>query len=276
MSLMCRALCVSKSGFYAWKKRGTSRRDQENEVLRRKVVDIHERSRRTYGSPRIQQKLREEGLQIGRNRIARMMREEGLFGRKRKAFRVTTKRNGQHSVAPNQLDRRFTAKAPNRRWVADITYIQTDEGWLYLAVVLDLYSRKVVGWAMDQSLHTRLVLEALSMALVRRRPQGGALLHHSDRGCQYTSAVFRQKLRKAGIDCSMSRKGNCWDNAVAESFFATLKVECLHRTRFETRRHAKKATIDFIEHFYNPERIHSALGFKSPDTYEQEQNALAA
>ena len=276
VTLMCNMLNVSKSGFYAWCTRGKSQRQKESERLLQKIVEIHHKSRGTYGSPRIQHQLRKEGLSVGRNRIARMMRQEGIFGRKRRDFRGTTRRDERDPVAPNHLEQKFVAKAPNRRWVADITYIATDEGWLYLAVILDLYSRKVVGWAVDRSMHTKLVLDALAMALMRRRSRGPGLIHHSDRGSQYTSAAFRKRLRDAGIECSMSRKGNCYDNAVAESFFATLKVECLHRSRFDTRAQAKTTTIDFIENFYNTQRIHSALGFTSPAQYESNLVALAA
>jgi transposase InsO family protein len=215
----------------------------------------------------MQRALRTQGQQVGHNRLARLMREDGLYGRRRRRFRVTTKSDHRHPVAPNTLDRHFSVEAPNRVWASDITYLWTEVGWLYLCVVLDLFSRRVVGWSMRESLARELVLEALTMALERRRhPE--QLLCHSDRGSQYACADVQALLRRHSVTVSMSRKGNCWDNAVVESFFATLKVEMVRRTRFATREQGRSAVFDYIEVFYNCQRLHSYLGYLSPAAFE--------
>lgn len=269
VEMMCRLLGVSRSGFYAWAARRVCRRTEENRRLTEKIEELHEMSHGTYGSPRIHLDLVEEGFEVGRNRVARLMREAGIMGVHRRRFLSLTERDERHPVASNVIDRDFTATAPNQKWVADITYVRTEEGFLYLAVVLDLFSRRIVGWAMDTRLHTELVLSALFMALVHRRPQSG-LIHHSDRGCQYTSAAFREALGDANIECSMSGTGNCYDNAVAESFFATLKTEWLYRMTLTTRDDARLAIVDFIERFYNRRRRHSFIGGIPPVRYEEE------
>jgi transposase InsO family protein len=260
-------LQVSRSGFYAWTRRPPSKRSRENAQLLVAIRAAHGASRKTYGSPRIERELREGPNTAGRHRIARLMRENGIRGRRRRRFRVTTQSNHAYPVAPNDLDRRFTVSAPNVAWVTDITYILTDEGWLYLCVILDLYSRRVVGWSAGARIDQALTLNALQTALNGRRPDPG-LLHHSDRGSQYAANTYRRTLTANGITCSMSRKGNCWDNAVAESFFATLKVELVYQTTFQTRDEARSELFEYIEVFYNRVRRHSALGYISPADFE--------
>jgi len=278
VSLMCHVLLVSRSGFYAWLKRPKSRRAIANERLAVEAAAIHRESRGTYGSPRVHAELVARGQDIGRKRVERVMRENGIKVQLRRKFRATTDSEHALPVAPNLLERDFTASAPNEAWVTDITYVATEEGWLYLAAILDLFSRRVVGWAMGERLTRDLTLNALDMALTHRRPEAG-LLHHSDRGCQYASADYQRALRQRGLVCSMSRKGDCWDNAVAESFFATLKIELVHRTRFTTRAQARAAVFEYIEAFYNRRRRHSTLGYVSPIDFENQATqptALAA
>jgi len=268
--LMCRVLQVSRSGYYAWERRGPSARVREEERLRTAVGDAFKENHGRYGSPRLLRELRAQGIRTSKRRLERLMREEGLRARPRRRFIPTTDSAHGEAVESNQLDRQFSVEAvegPDRVWVSDITYLWTAEGWLYLAVVLDLGTRRVVGWAMGETLETTLVLEALRRALRRRRPSAG-LLHHSDRGCQYASAQYRAALAAAGITASMSRKGNCWDNAVAESFFATLKWELVHRCRWLTRAEARTAVFEYIEAWYNQRRRHSSLGYVSPAEYE--------
>ncbi len=272
VAVMCRALKVSRSGYYDWAKRDPSQRAQRDAELKAKVIDIHKASRGTYGSPRIHAELLEEGERVGRKRVARLMREEKLSGTPAKRFVQTTDSKHDEPIAPNLLDRQFDVDEPNRVWAGDITYVRTWEGWLYLAVVIDLYSRKVVGWAAAEHMRTDLVLCALDTALGIRQPEPG-LLHHSDRGSQYAATDYRQQLTEAGIVCSMSRKGNCWDNAVVESFFGTLKTELVYRQVFATKRRAKDAIADYIELFYNPHRRHSSLGYLSPVDFENMQQA---
>jgi transposase InsO family protein len=262
--LLCRTLLVSTSGFYAWCRRGPSRRAQEDAALK---VGIRAASGKTYGSPRVHEDLKADGEQVGRKRVARLMQEEGLEGQRKRRFRVTTDSRHSHPVATNELNRNFTASAPNKVWVTDITYIWTREGWIYLAAILDLFSRRVVGWSMDTHLDRMLALDALGMALRTRRPEAG-LIHHSDRGVQYASAEYQGRLRERGIVCSMSRKGDCWDNAVAESFFSTLKAELVHRNDYVSRGQARVSVFDYIEAFYNGRRRHSALGYVSPVEHE--------
>jgi putative transposase len=271
---LCECFDVSPSGYYDWKRR------QENPCPRAKtdldlkadIVRIHQESRQTYGSPRIQASLTQQGKRHGRNRIARLMREEKICGRQRRRYRVcTTDSNHDNPVAPNRLAEVPKPSKPNQVWVADITYIETAEGWLYLAGVLDLYSRRIVGWSMSPRIDTELVLGAWHMALLHRQPAGELMLH-SDRGVQYTSAEFRQNLAQAGVTASMSRRANCYDNAAMESFWSTLKFEMIYRRKFITRRQAEREIFDYIETFYNHRRLHSSLGYRSPEQYEREQN----
>jgi putative transposase len=265
--LICRCLAVSRSGYYAWRKRLPSSRARQDARLRVEVSASHTASRRTYGSPRILRDLREEGHRVSRKRVARLMRELGLEGRRKRRFRVTTDSKHRFPVAPNVLMRDFEVEAPNTAWVTDITYLATLEGWLYLAVILDLYSRRVVGYALSERIDRALVLEALREAL-SRRPGAHDLVHHSDRGSQYASHDYRDALDQAGITCSMSRRGNCWDNAVAESFFGTLKTELLYELPLQTNDSTRHAVADYIDSFYNVRRRHSSLDYQSPVEFE--------
>ena len=272
--LLCQALNVSPSGYYDWQQRQLhpGGRRLENVLLVQQIQQLHQQSRKTYGSPRIQQALRRRGHFYGRNRIARLMRQFQLFGRSRRRYRVmTTDSRHDQPVAPNRLAERPAPDGPNQVWVADITYVPTAEGWLYLAGVLDLYSRKIVGWAMDQNIDTRLVLASWQMAVGRRRP-GSSLLFHSDRGCQYASAEFRRALQENKVVASMSRKANCYDNAAMESFWSTLKHELIYRANFRTRDEARNAIFEFIEVFYNRTRLHSSLNYLSPVDFENQNN----
>jgi putative transposase len=267
---LCLHLEVSSSGYYDWQKRRTSPspRTVEDQTLAQEIAWIHTRSRKTYGSPRIEQELRKKGRCHGRNRVARLMKEKGLCGRQQRRYRVqTTNSNHDQPIAPNRLAQAPKATAPNQLWVADITYIETQEGWLYLAAILDLYSRKIVGWAMRERIDTVLVLKALAMALLHRNPPAKLLLH-SDRGVQYASGDYRQALSQAGLIASMSRRGNCYDNAAMESFWSTLKLELVYRQRFDTRAEAQTQIFDYIESFYNRHRTHSALDYHSPVDFE--------
>ena len=267
---LCRLLEVSPSGFYAWQQRRNQPgpRALANQTLTGQITTVFAESRQTYGSPRVQQALRQQGCHHGRNRIARLMRTAGLYGRQKGRYRVqTTDSHHDHPIAPNHLAEAPQATAPNQIWVMDITYIPTGEGWLYVAAVLDLYSRKIVGWAMSHRIDTLLVLQALAMALRHRQPPA-KLLCHSDRGVQYAAADYRHALTRAGLIASMSRKGNCYDNATMESFWSTLKWELVYRREFATHHQARSAIFDFIECFYNPKRLHSALNFRSPVDFE--------
>ena len=270
VSVMCDVLEVSRSGYYAWVHRPRASRDIDDEQLAVAITAIHQRSRGTYGSPRVHAELRADGHLVSRKRVERLMRELGLQARTKRRYRVTTDSAHADPIAPNVLARQFTVSEPDVAWVTDITYVWTDEGWLYLAAILDLFSRRVVGWAVSERITRELTLAALDMALVHRRPAAG-LLHHSDRGCQYASSDYRAALNTRGFVRSMSRKGDCWDNAVAESFFATLKVELVYRHRFATRAAAKHALFDYIETFYNRRRRHSSLGYLSPVDFEAQQ-----
>jgi len=265
--LLCRCLAVSRSGYYAWGRRLPSERVKQDARLKVKVAVSHSASRRTYGSPRVLRDLREWGHRVSRKRVARLMRELGLEGRRKRRFRATTDSQHRFPVAPNVLMRDFDVEAPNIAWVADITYLATLEGWLYLAVILDLFSRKVVGYAMSERIDRELVLEALRKALVQR-PGTLDLVQHSDRGSQYASHDYRDALDQAGITCSMSRRGDCWDNAVAESFFGTLKMELLYELPLQTRSATRSAVADYIETFYNVRRRHSSLDYQSPVEFE--------
>ena len=264
---MCRVLEVSASGYYAWRSRMISVRSREDETLRQTIRTIHDRSRRTYGSPRIHAELRDEGTRVGRKRVARLMRESGLAGVSRRRSVRTTRRDPAARPAPDLVDRQFVAKGPNQLWVADITYVPTMAGFLYLAVVLDVWSRKIVGWAMRSTLATQLVVDALAMAVEQRQPARG-VIHHSDQGCQYTSTEFGKRCREAGVRPSMGSVADCYDNAMCESFFATLECELLDRMRFADGKEAELAVFDFIEGFYNTHRRHSALGYRSPAAFE--------
>jgi putative transposase len=265
--LLCRTLQVSSSGFYAWCRRGVSLKAQEDASLKVEIRAAHAASGKTYGSPRIHEDLKANGQHVGRKRVARLMQEEGIEGQRKRRFRVTTDSRHSHPIAANHLNRNFTASAPNKVWVTDITYIWTREGWMYLAAILDLFSRRVVGWSMDSRIDQTLALDALRMALRTRRPEPG-LLHHSDRGIQYAAGDYQKLLREHGIVCSMSRKGDCWDNAVAESFFSTLKAELVHRTGYVSRSQIRASVFEYIEAFYNGRRRHSALGYVSPVEHE--------
>lgn len=266
---LCRTLEVTASGYYAWRRRSPSPRLVANQALLVAIRASHAQSQRTYGSPRVHADLVAQGRRCSPNRVARLMRQDRLQARPRRRFRPkTTQVDSSLPVVPNRLGRPFQAGAPNQTWLSDVTYVPTAEGWLYLAVVLDLYSRRVVGWAMDSHLATPLVLSALRLALGRRQPPV-AWLHHSDRGSQYASAVYRAVLADHGAQLSMSRAGNCYDNAPMESFFATLKVERVHRRRYQTRDEARQDIVAYIEGFYNPTRRHSALGYHSPMEFER-------
>ena len=269
---MCRVLGISSSGYYAWAKRAPSRRAQSNAALTTTVRTIHAVSRGTYGAPRVHAELAAEGVHVGKNRVARLMREAGVAGVSRRKFAVTTMRDGGRQ-APDLVDRTFTADAPNVLWVADITYVPTWAGFVYLAVVLDVFSRRIVGWSMSTTLHTTVVLDALSMALAMRRPRG--VIHHSDQGSQYTSIEFGNRCREAGVRPSMGSVGDAYDNAMAESFFATLECELLARSRFKTQAEARNAVFEFIEGFYNPRRRHSSLGYLSPVEFERRHRECA-
>jgi putative transposase len=266
VATMCRVLGVSPSGYHAWTRRTPSRRACEDAVLRDRIVAIHAAAHGTYGAPRIHAELAAEGVHVGRKRVARLMRAEGLAGVSRRRFTTTTVRDGARP-APDLVDRTFTADRPNALWVADITYVPTWVGFIYLAVVLDAFSRRVVGWSMATTLATKLVLDALDMALWQRRPKD--VIHHSDQGSQYTSLAFGNRCREAGVRPSMGSVGDAYDNAMAESFFATLECELLERRRFKTHAEAKMAIFEFIESFYNLRRRHSALGYLSPADFER-------
>lgn len=271
--MMCRALKVSRSGYYGWRIRPESRRDQVDRELIGVIRRIHAESKGVYGSPKIRKELEAEGFYHGRNKVARLMRKAGLKGCPHRRFKVTTQADPSHPVAENLLKQDFTADAANQRWVADMTYISTHQGWLYLAVVMDLYSRRIVGWSMSRWMSRYVVIDALTMALGSRTVRSD-LIHHSDRGAQYTSDDFRDQLAKHGIECSMSARGNCYDNAVVESFFGLLKRERIHRVRYLTRNEARADVFDYIECFYNRKRRHSYLGYMSPEEFEKRTTVL--
>jgi len=266
---MCRVLEVSRSGYYGWKRQPQGKRQKENEQILMEIRESHKNSRRAYGSPRITEDLQANGTKCGENRVARLMKNNGIVGKAKKKFKATTNSRHNLPIAENVLNQNFTAKEPNTVWVSDITYVPTLEGWLYLVVILDLFSRQVVGWAMSDRLTSGFVVKALYQAIGRRQPSSGCILH-SDRGVQYASSDFRDTLKAFGFIQSMSRKGNCYDNAVAESFFHTLKTEHVYEYRYETRAEARQSIFDYIEMFYNRQRRHSALGYRSPASYELE------
>jgi putative transposase len=266
---MCRVLKLTRSGYYAWCNRKLSPRTQENEILSQEIQQIHQASRETYGSPRIHAALVAKGFQVGRQRVVRLMATLGIGARPKRKFKATTDSEHDWPIAPNVLARDFTPTEPDRAWVADMTYIWTTEGWLYLAIIIDLFSRRVVGWSMAEHMRTELVLTALDAALGQRVPSQTGLVFHSDRGSQYASADYRAALLKADITCSMSRRANCWDNAVAESFFGTLKIELIYPRIFSTRAIARTVIAEWIEVFYNRQRIHSTIGYFSPVQFEE-------
>lgn len=272
VGVICRVLGVSRSGFFAWLKRGISRRRQRRQELAIKVRAVHREHRGVYGSPRVCAALKAQGENVCRHTVARVMREQEIRAKVKKRFvPCTTDGNHRHAVANNVLDRRFAAETPNRKWAADITYVPTGEGWLYMAAVIDLCSRKIVGWSMAEHMQAELVNDALTMGLARRRPEEG-LLHHSDRGVQYACDDYQGLLAKHGIRCSMSGKGDCWDNAVMESFWATLKTELVYQEQYATRDQARASIFEYVEAFYNRKRLHSSLGYVSPEMFEASLN----
>ena len=264
---MCSVLGVRESAYYAWKKRPESARSKENKELILKIREIYEDSRKIYGSPRITAELRNSGQRYGQKRIARLMRDNGIAARMKKKFKVCHKTAKEEDVEKNILDRNFSPEKPNKAWVSDITYIATRYGWLYLCVIIDLYSRKVVGWSMSSRMDALLAIRALEMACLNRNPDKG-LVFHSDRGIQYSSNDFKMLVRSKGLIQSMSRKGNCWDNACAESFFHSLKTEELYFYSFGSIEEARRVVFQYIEIFYNRKRLHSYLGYQNPDKFE--------
>jgi len=265
---MCRMLDVSPSGYYAWRGRLPSAREMANRELMIKIETVFEESDETYGSPRVYRALKSQGVTCSENRVARLMRLRGLRAKQVRRFRATTKRNRAHRPAPNRLERDFTAERPDQKWLADITYIPTLEGWLYLAVILDLFSRRIVGWAMSERMTSDLTLRALRMAIRRRQPDPG-LIHHSDQGSQYTDKQYQALLRAHGIQASMNGVGSWYDNAPMESFFGTLKSERVHHYQYRTRDDASPDLFYYIEGFYNPRRLHSSLDYLSPEVHEE-------
>ncbi len=266
---MCRVLQISRSGYYAWLTRPESNRSRENRQLVEQIRDIHQQSRQSYGSPRVHAELQTMGVACGKNRIARLMRLNGIAVEKKRKFTKTTDSNHHLPVAPNLLDQQFEASRPDAVWTTDITYIWTKEGWLYLAIVLDLFSRRIIGWSMASTLERTLVITALRMAIMVRNPVKG-LIHHSDRGSQYASYDYQRILEQKGIRCSMSRRGNCYDNAPTESYFATLKRELVYRRNYSSHTEAKQDIFEYIEVWYNRKRKHSAIEYMSPIEYEHQ------
>jgi len=272
---MCRALAVSAAGYYAWRSRPESPRSLQARTLLSAIRVIHQESREPYGSPSICDALVKQGHRTGEHRVARLMRVAGLRSKTKRRFRVkTTDSNHSFPIAPDRVDRDFRADAANEVWVSDMTYIPTDEGWLYLAVTMDLFSRKIVGWSMAPSMHADIVVNALKMAINQRRPEPG-LVHHSDRGSQYASEAFRSALAERGLLASMSRKGNCYDNAAMESFFHSLKTELVSHEQYRNHSHARASLFDYIEAFYNRQRLHSTLDYRSPVDFERASTNVA-
>ncbi len=267
INILCHVLEISRSGFYAWLSRPVSDREESNQQLLLKIRESHERSRETYGYRRIYYDLHAELKTLGKNRVFRLMQHYGIRAKTKRKFKMTTDSNHSKPISDNKLNREFTANKPNQRWVSDITYIPTMEGWLYLSVIMDLFSRKIIRWSMDSRMKEDITLNALRMALFKRKISGGVLLH-SDRGSQYAANEYQGLLKDNDIECSMSRKENCWDNAVVESFFHTLKVECTHHESFKTRGEAKRVIFEYIEVFYNRQRRHSTINYNTPAQYE--------
>jgi len=274
VEVLCAVLEVSRSGYYAWKKRPPSTRAKSDAQLTVEIAATHKKSKRRYGSPRVHRALRKKGLRIGKKRIERLMRKNGIIARQKRRFRRTTDSNHANPIAPNIVERQFEPDAVNQVWAGDVTYIATDEGWAYLAVLLDLYSRRVVGWAMSATNDTALALAALQRAVRGRRVVPIGLVHHTDRGSPYASDDYRKALASHAMIASMSRKGDCWDNAVAESFFATLRVELVDDERYRTHGAAESSIGDYIETFYNAERLHSHLDYVSPIEFELRAQAI--
>ncbi len=268
VTMMCRVLKVSKSGYYAWRTRPESSRAKTDREVTEVLKHLHAESDGVYGSPKMCLELKDEGYHCGKHKVARLMRLAGLRGCPKRRFRVTTKQEPSHPIATNLLEQDFEAQAPNQIWASDITYISTHQGWLYLAIVMDLYSRRIIGWSMNRRMSRHLVIDALLMAIDDRQPPA-TLIHHSDRGSQYTSDDFRDELAKHNIQCSMSGRGNCYDNAVVESFFGILKRERVNRVRYRTREEAKADVFEYIECFYNRKRRHGYLGNISPVAFEK-------
>jgi len=268
VTTLCRVLGLSTSGYYAWRGRGPCRRRREDAILRERIRHFHAASRGRYGAPKIHADLADEGRRVGCKRVARLMREEGLVGVMRRRWTVTTRRDRQAQAAPDRVERAFTAERPDQLWVADITYVPTWSGFLYLAVVLDVFSRRIVGWSMAGHMRARLVLDALDRAVALRQPRG--VIHHSDQGCQYTSLAFGEQCRRAGVVPSTGSVGDCYDNAMAESFFATLECELLQQSRFRNHDEARRALFEFIEGWYNPRRRHQSLGQIAPVQFEKQ------
>lgn len=273
INILCKVLEISRSGFYAWLSRPMSKGDESNQQLLTKIRESHERSRETYGYRRIVYDLRSDTKILGKNRVFRLMQVHGIKAKTKRKFKITTDSRHSKPIYENKLNREFSANKPNQRWVSDITYIPTMEGWLYLSVIMDLFSRKIIGWSMDSRMKEDITLNALKMALFKRRISCGVLLH-SDRGSQYAASEYQGLLKNIGIECSMSRKGNCWDNAGMESFFHTLKVECTYHENFKTREEAKKVIFEYIEFFYNKKRRYSTLNYNTPAKYELMQAFL--
>lgn len=273
IAVLCRVMAVTRSGFYAWCQQPISRRGQQDQALLAQIRRCHQDSDGSYGSPRIHRDLRAQGCRSSRHRVARLMRLHGIRGICRRRATRRSRTGSSEVVAANVLQRDFTATGPNQKWAGDITYVTTQEGWLYLAVLVDLYSRRIVGWAMGGRVTTALPHTALTMAVQQRQVESG-LLHHSDRGSQYAAQDYQQQLTVWGIQCSMSRPGNCWDNAVVESFFASLKTELIYRRRFRTRQEAQTAIFAYIEGFYNQRRRHSTLGYLSPVEFERQASLV--
>ena len=272
---MCKVLEVSRSGYYAWRKRPSSARKMANQELLQAIRKVHQESHEIYGSPRITEELHHQGWICGENRVARLMREHDIRANAARRFHATTRRNPAHVAAPNLLRRNFTASRPDEIWLADITYIPTQEGWLYLAAMLDLYSRRIVGWAMSERMTETLTLRALRMALQQRRP-ASTLLHHSDQGRQYTSGSYQELLKNHAIQVSMNGVGTWYDNAPMESFFGSLKAERVHHVSYATRWEARRDLFDYIESFYNRRRLHSSLGYQSPVAFEQAYHQMSS
>ena len=270
---LLKVLNIRKSGYYKWLSRTPSKREIENDKILSEIKAAYLNSRGMYGSPRVYKCLHNKGIKCGKNRVVRLMKENQIVSKTRKKYKTTTNSRHNNPVYENILDRRFQVDKPNKVWVSDITYIWTDEGWLYLCVIIDLYSRKVVGWAMREWLDNKLVISAFSMAYLQRKPNLDTLLFHSDQGIQYTSKDFQKILKNKKVLCSMSRKGNCWDNACAESFFHTLKAEEVQHFRYYTRESAKVRIFDYIERFYNNSRMHSYLGYMNPTEFENKRKS---
>lgn len=264
---LCKVLGVSRSGYYSWLNRKVSNREQQNKLLSADIADIFEKSRQTYGVPRIKKSLESQGKHLGKSRISRIMKQQGLKPKAARRFKVTTNSNHDKIVHPNILAQQFNPAGPNKAWASDITYIKTEEGWVYLATIIDLYSRSIIGWSMAEHMKTSLVIDALDMAIKNRNP-GKGVIHHSDRGVQYCSDDYQFKLTQNGFLCSMSSTGNCYDNAVMESFYHSLKIELIYEVKHLTRESAKTAIFDYIEVFYNRQILHSTLGYKTPMQFE--------